>query len=643
MPDTIQPVQPVHIDLTQEKQQWSQAVYGKEVRQSAVDAYTKIEHQLNATVDQLVDSINAANATTQASADAVSAANSAAARAQDAVGASAQALQSAENAVRRSEEALNEAGTTLTAVETFARSAEEDAESAKTDADRAKEEADRAAQFTNLAGTNIQVIEIGQDMETIDLNEYTVPGFYKVNSIEGRVTVNNAPVNIGYATGFAMIVTEAGMDMMSDVFTKYVQIIICSNVMYVREKNTQQFGLWTSWTELTGGTPVAPTPAAVTPSADWLDGKTLVIDGNKIRADQPYINAPTATTSWKLSSHTKAGVYAFKILAGVSAKPQDAPAWFTGSTDFCLEVVPFNGDGTNSKGCVLQRFSTKERISMRFVDVGSIEAGGNPGEWKDVSLPADMDSRITKLEGRNLSVSAKSGISGDQYIPIGAVKASGSGNGAVYGLHIDSNIYGRMKSGGFGFASVCLSVTSCNGVFTISGSTDCLPDGWDIVAYMSTDSSKYNLFLKTNYGGTKGELSYYTNAGTDVTVSIGTGTATVPSGTLSGSLGDSIVSGTVDVLKSIRDVTVLYSGTASVDGGAVALTESLAGYKMLSFACFNGQDRHTGTLMCDALEAGIQYVVPVGSGYIKFSYAGDQFTLISNTVGANLHRIYGKK
>ena len=272
------------------------------------------------------------------------------------------------------------------------------------------------------------------------------------------------------------------------------------------------------------------------PSPLWVDGKTLVVDGEKIRADQPYINAPTATTSWKLSSHTKAGVYAFKILAGASSKPQDAPSWLTGSnTDFCMEVVPFNGEGTNSKGCVLQRLSSKDRVSMRFIDVGAVEAGGNPGEWKDISLPENMESRITKLEGRNISFAASSGISGNQYIPIGRLKSSGAGNGAVYGILMDINVYTRIASGGFGFSNIRISMSNTGGNFTVYSNFDRNPQGFDIEAYLSDDGSFYDLYIRTNYGGTKGSISYYTNAPDDVSILVGTPTAAQPAGVSSGS------------------------------------------------------------------------------------------------------------
>lgn len=456
----------------------------------------------------------------------------------------------------------------------------------------------------------------------------------------------------------------------------------------------------------------------------WVDGKTLVLEGGKIRADQPYINVPTATTSWKLSSHVKPGVYDFKILAGVSTPPQDAPGWFAGRTDFCLEVVPFNGDGTNGKGIVLQRFSGKEyrngitniRESVRLVDVGAVESGTEPEEWTDIGvykatmlatesvgknpqtavinlsfkseeysiakgstgLPTEDDYIVLTAGGETNSTGAQilvrekdgvvytrgrhgggwkswnrtvryepfkatGGISGPQYIPIGFLKYSAPGSGYVYGGLFDLNVYGSMEGGGYGVSHLCISIVSHNGNLKMSGSLDYKMSNFDIIAVRGDDDTSYRLYIRTTYGGTSGEISLFSNAGNDVSLSIGAGSADSPSGLTETSLSNSIIYGNVEVISSIRDVKTLYAGTASVDGGAVTLTDSPAGYKTLSFACFNGQDRHTGILMCDALEAGVQYVVPAGTGYIKFSFAGDQFTLISNTVGANLHRIYGKK
>lgn len=456
----------------------------------------------------------------------------------------------------------------------------------------------------------------------------------------------------------------------------------------------------------------------------WVDGDTIVVENTKLKAVQPYINKPTATTSWKLSSHTKAGLYSFKIISGASGTPQDAPGWFTGRTDFCLEVVPFNGDGTNGKGIVLQRFSGKEyrngitniRESVRLVDVGAVESGTEPEEWTDLGvykatmlatesvgrnpqsavinlafkseeysiakgstgLPTEDDYIVLTAGGETNSTGAQilvrekdgmvytrgrhgggwktwnrtvryepfkatGGISGPQYIPIGFLKYSAPGSGYVYGGMFDLNVYGSMEGGGYGVSHLCISIVSHNGNLKMSGSVDNKMSNFDIIAVRGNDDTSYRLYIRTTYGGTSGEISLFSNAGNDVSLSIGAGSADSPAGLTEISLSNAIIYGNVEVISSIRDVKTLYAGTASVDGGAVTLTDIMSNYKTISFACFNGKDRHTGTLMCDTLETGVQYVVPVGSGYIKFSFAADQFTLISNTVGANLHRIYGKK
>lgn len=265
----------------------------------------------------------------------------------------------------------------------------------------------------------------------------------------------------------------------------------------------------------------------------WVDGKTIKIDNDKIRANEPYINTPDAGDVWKLSDHKIPGIYSFKLVPGFSNPPSDFPEGYGGSMDFCLENIPYNSADGNGVPLLMQRFSHNGKMWIRMLQ------DGYAGEWKEIGA-----------EEKN-NFHAASGISGEQYIRIGSVKNSAAGNGAVYGFHFDGKIYSRLSVGGFGFVSVCLSIISTGGAFRIEGTVDNKPQAFDVVAYLSTDSSRYDLYIKTSYGGTKGQFSVYSNAAEHISISIGTGSATIPSGTLSGSMMDSITVGTVDVTDGI--------------------------------------------------------------------------------------------
>lgn len=129
---------------------------------------------------------------------------------------------------------------------------------------------------------------------------------------------------------------------------------------------------------------------------------------------------------------------------------------------------------------------------------------------------------------------ASTKISGNQYIPIGKLKSSGAGSGAVYGVLMDINVYTRLSSGGFGFSSICISMSNTGGKFSVYGNFDRNPQGFDVEAYLSDDGSYYDLYIRTNYGGTKGTISYYTNAPDDMSILVGTPTANQPAGVASG-------------------------------------------------------------------------------------------------------------
>lgn len=102
-----------HIDLTEEKRQWAEAVYGKEVRQATVDAYTSIEGQLNDTVDKVIDASNdiiaAAENANEAAAAARDTAQRAEAAAQEAIREASESVDRAVEAARQATEAANEA------------------------------------------------------------------------------------------------------------------------------------------------------------------------------------------------------------------------------------------------------------------------------------------------------------------------------------------------------------------------------------------------------------------------------------------------------------------------------------------------------------------------------------------------------
>ena len=102
-----------HIDLTEEKRQWAEAVYGKEVRQATVNAYTSIEGQLNDTVDKVIDASNDIIEATEKANEAAEAARETAQRAeaaaQEAIREASASVDRAVEAARQATEAANEA------------------------------------------------------------------------------------------------------------------------------------------------------------------------------------------------------------------------------------------------------------------------------------------------------------------------------------------------------------------------------------------------------------------------------------------------------------------------------------------------------------------------------------------------------
>lgn len=155
---------PVHIDLSREKREWAEAIYGREVRQANINAFTKIEETVNITVDSVIGAVDSINRTAENAQAAIDAANGATA--------------TAEKTMQEAAEAVGKAETARTESEEWARTAESwavggtgtrDGENADNSryysgisgehADRACTEADRAARYASIVAPGFYVDE----------------------------------------------------------------------------------------------------------------------------------------------------------------------------------------------------------------------------------------------------------------------------------------------------------------------------------------------------------------------------------------------------------------------------------------------------------------------------------------------------
>ena len=159
---------PVHIDLSGEIKDWKDAVYGKEVRQANVNAFTKIENQVNDTVDKVVAAVDQSNEVAQNAQNVLDNAN--------------EVLEAAENAVDTANTAVEDAKAEVTKAETAKAAAEQSADeaenwaigpvdSSKHYSDKAKEQAERAETEADRAATYASIVAPGfyVDIETMAL------------------------------------------------------------------------------------------------------------------------------------------------------------------------------------------------------------------------------------------------------------------------------------------------------------------------------------------------------------------------------------------------------------------------------------------------------------------------------------------
>ena len=171
-------IQPVHIDINQEIQDWKTKRYGREVRGASASAFTKLQDQMNGAVDYLVEKGEAVD---QAARDVQTVRQ----EAQDAVdhanGITAEYKQYADTKLeetteqrRLAEVARGSADDSAILAESWshgntgARPGENTdnasywSQQSKTDADRAKDEADRASQYSQITAPDFYLdIETG--------------------------------------------------------------------------------------------------------------------------------------------------------------------------------------------------------------------------------------------------------------------------------------------------------------------------------------------------------------------------------------------------------------------------------------------------------------------------------------------------
>ena len=171
-------IQPVHIDINQEIQDWKTKRYGREVRGASASAFTKLQNQMNGAVDYLVEKGEAVD---QAARDVQAVRQEAQGAVDHANEIIAEYKQYADTKLeetteqrRLAEVAKQGADASASLAESWAHGntgarPEENTDNAsywsqqsKTDADRAKEEADRASQYSQITAPDFYLdIETG--------------------------------------------------------------------------------------------------------------------------------------------------------------------------------------------------------------------------------------------------------------------------------------------------------------------------------------------------------------------------------------------------------------------------------------------------------------------------------------------------
>lgn len=190
--------QPVHVDISQNLQDWKTARYGRQVRAANVEALTKLQDQANAAVDYIVEkgedvdqAAKDVQTVRQEAQGAVDHANDITAEykqyADDKLAATEQERQAAQTARAGSEGAATLAeswavgGTGTRPGENTDNSAYH-SQMSKTEADRAKTEADRASQYSQItapgfyldldSSTLYMKTGIGVDFQVVDARLY---------------------------------------------------------------------------------------------------------------------------------------------------------------------------------------------------------------------------------------------------------------------------------------------------------------------------------------------------------------------------------------------------------------------------------------------------------------------------------------
>ena len=194
-------LQPVHVNINQDIQDWTTARYGRQVRAANVSALTKLQDQANAAVDYIVEKGEAVD---QAAKDVQTVRQEAQGAVDHANDITAEYKQYADDKLAATEQERQAAQTARTGSEAAATLAESWAvggtgarpgadgnnskyfsDQSKADADRAKEEADRAAQYASIVPPTFHIdfttMELIQDTQgsgiTFTLDENKVLSF----------------------------------------------------------------------------------------------------------------------------------------------------------------------------------------------------------------------------------------------------------------------------------------------------------------------------------------------------------------------------------------------------------------------------------------------------------------------------------
>ena len=120
---------PVHIDISQQIDDWKNAIYGEEVREANVEALTKLQDQANGAIDYIVEKGTEIDQT-------VEEVN--------------HVKQEAEQAVSQAQEYASNAQTSAEAASQSEAAAEQSEIVSKNSAEAAKNEADRASMYANF-------------------------------------------------------------------------------------------------------------------------------------------------------------------------------------------------------------------------------------------------------------------------------------------------------------------------------------------------------------------------------------------------------------------------------------------------------------------------------------------------------------